>query len=88
MGHMFLIGDRSGEQAGGEAIKSDWKRTLEHYMPRVVEHYFVGIWVMVSAECMEGLRAPTPQRCSAGFSVYQKCVLERCGSEIQYHPKP
>ncbi|GFT56790.1 hypothetical protein TNCV_1268841 [Trichonephila clavipes] len=40
---------------------------------------------MASVECMAGSRAPTPQRYSASCSVYRQCVLERCGSEIQYH---
>ncbi|GFX86787.1 hypothetical protein TNCV_1409841 [Trichonephila clavipes] len=43
---------------------------------------------MASAECMGGPRAPTPQRCSAGCSVYRPCVLEGCDSEIPYHLKP
>ncbi|GFX09484.1 hypothetical protein TNCV_4698701 [Trichonephila clavipes] len=30
-----------------------------------------------------GPRAPTPQRCSAGCSVYRKCVLE--GSAASHH---
>ncbi|GFT37206.1 HTH_Tnp_Tc3_2 domain-containing protein [Trichonephila clavipes] len=48
--------------------------------------YRFGIWLMVSAECMEGPRAPTPQRCSAGCSAYRQCVLEGCGSEIRNNP--
>ncbi|GFX31184.1 hypothetical protein TNCV_2026851 [Trichonephila clavipes] len=39
---------------------------------------------MVSAEYMEGPRTPEPQKCSAGCSVYWKCVLERYGSEMLY----
>ncbi|GFW09044.1 endonuclease-reverse transcriptase [Trichonephila clavipes] len=35
---------------------------------------------MASAECMEGPRAPTPQKCSAGCSVYRQCVLDRCAA--------
>ncbi|GFW06409.1 hypothetical protein TNCV_2187441 [Trichonephila clavipes] len=76
--------DRENKQAK-EAIQSDGQRTFEHCVPRVVAHYPVGIWLMASAECMKGPRAPTSQRCSAGCSVYCQCVLEGCGSGIQYH---
>ncbi|GFT98539.1 hypothetical protein TNCV_1352271 [Trichonephila clavipes] len=37
---------------------------------------------MANAECEGGPRAPTPQRCSAGCSVYRQCVLEGDGIEI------
>ncbi|GFW08489.1 hypothetical protein TNCV_2775111 [Trichonephila clavipes] len=60
----------------------------EHCVPRALVHYPVGIWLMASTECMGGPRSVTPQRCSASCSVYRQCVLEGCGSEIQYHPKP
>ncbi|GFV90456.1 hypothetical protein TNCV_50311 [Trichonephila clavipes] len=36
---------------------------------------------------MGGAWASTPQRCSAGCLVYRQCVLEGCGSEIQYPPQ-
>ncbi|GFW47866.1 hypothetical protein TNCV_2400531 [Trichonephila clavipes] len=62
--------------------------SLEYCVPRVVAHYPFGIWRMTSAECMGGPWTPTPQRRNAGCSVYRQCVLEGCGSEIQYHSKP
>ncbi|GFX50707.1 histone-lysine N-methyltransferase SETMAR [Trichonephila clavipes] len=34
---------------------------------------------MASAECVGGPRAPTPQRCGAGYLVYRQRVLEGCG---------
>ncbi|GFT54229.1 hypothetical protein TNCV_2467391 [Trichonephila clavipes] len=40
----------------------------------MVVHYPDGIWLMASIECMGGLRAKTPQRCSAGCSVYRQCA--------------
>ncbi|GFX15540.1 endonuclease-reverse transcriptase [Trichonephila clavipes] len=43
-------------------------------MPRTVVRYPVGIWLMASAECMEGPRAPTPHRCRAGCSKYRTSV--------------
>ncbi|GFT67807.1 hypothetical protein TNCV_271951 [Trichonephila clavipes] len=48
----------------------------------------VKIWLMAGAEGMRGPYAQTPQRCSSGWSLYQQCELEGCGSKIQYHPKP
>ncbi|GFT06290.1 hypothetical protein TNCV_2990601 [Trichonephila clavipes] len=65
-----------------------WATTLEHYGLQAIAPFPVGIWLMVSAECVGGLRAPTPQRCRSGCSLYHQCVLEGCGSKIQYHPKP
>ncbi|GFW23365.1 hypothetical protein TNCV_3804641 [Trichonephila clavipes] len=41
---------------------------------------------MTGAECMGGPRAPTPQRCSAGYSVYRQCAIEGHGSEIHTTP--
>ncbi|GFW80750.1 hypothetical protein TNCV_348531 [Trichonephila clavipes] len=77
MSPTFSIGDMSGEYIGQGKIQSDWKRrTLEHCVPRVVAHYPVGIWLMTSAEYMGGPWALTPQRCSAGCSVYRHCVRE------------
>ncbi|GFX77707.1 hypothetical protein TNCV_1106241 [Trichonephila clavipes] len=65
-----LVIDRENKQAK-EAIQSDGlRRTLEHCGPCVVPHYAVGIWLMASAECMGGPRAPIHQRCGAGCSVY------------------
>ncbi|GFS75313.1 hypothetical protein TNCV_719741 [Trichonephila clavipes] len=48
----------------------------------------VEIRPMTSSKCMAGPPPPTPQRCSAGCSVNQQRILERCDSEIQSHPKP
>ncbi|GFX03289.1 uncharacterized protein TNCV_3555171 [Trichonephila clavipes] len=59
-----------------EALDVSLGRTLEHCVQHVLAPYPVGIWLMASAECMGGPRAPTPQRCGTGCSVYQKCVLE------------
>ncbi|GFV55901.1 hypothetical protein TNCV_1390171 [Trichonephila clavipes] len=56
--------------------------------PFVVAHYPVGMRLMTSAESMGGPQAPKPQRRSDVYSVYRQCVLEECGSEIQYRPKP
>ncbi|GFS90706.1 hypothetical protein TNCV_3771301 [Trichonephila clavipes] len=53
-----------------------------------LRYHPVGIWLMASAEYMEGPRAPTPQRCITDCSVHWQCVLDGCGSEIPYHPKP
>ncbi|GFV02588.1 hypothetical protein TNCV_5017561 [Trichonephila clavipes] len=39
---------------------------------------------MPSGACMRGPRAPTPQRCSAGYSSYRHYILEGWSSEIQY----
>ncbi|GFU66602.1 hypothetical protein TNCV_3335831 [Trichonephila clavipes] len=61
---------------------------LEHCVPRVVPHYPVVIWLMESKECVGGSRAPTPQICGAGCSMYRQSVLERYGAKFEYHPKP
>ncbi|GFY00321.1 hypothetical protein TNCV_4711231 [Trichonephila clavipes] len=52
----------------------------------MVTHYPIGLWLMTSAECMGVQRVPTPQRCSSECSVYKQCILEGCGSGIQFHP--
>ncbi|GFS88249.1 hypothetical protein TNCV_1158961 [Trichonephila clavipes] len=50
----------------------------------MVVDYPVGIWLIASAEYMGGSWTPTPQRCSAGYSLtpLAQCVLVGCSSKL------
>ncbi|GFV56434.1 hypothetical protein TNCV_1709841 [Trichonephila clavipes] len=82
MHHTFRLAlDRENKQSN-EAIQSDGERTIEPCVPRVVMYYPVGVRMMASPECMGGPWTPSPQSCSAGYSVYLQCILEEYCSEI------
>ena len=57
------------------------RRSLEQCVSRVVALYPVEMWPLASSEGMGGQQALTPQRYSAGWSVYRQCVLGGAGVE-------
>ncbi|GFV71817.1 hypothetical protein TNCV_946291 [Trichonephila clavipes] len=82
------IGRTSRPRKQFNLMSKELLKTLEDCLPRVVTHYLVGTWLMTSAECMGGLRTPTPQRCSAGCSVYRQCLLKGAAVKFNTTPKP
>ncbi|GFV34608.1 hypothetical protein TNCV_1449141 [Trichonephila clavipes] len=86
-GRLISIGGRLGAVGQRSNSISLEKKNFEHCVSRVVTHYPVEVRLMASAKCMGGPRAPKPQRCSAGCSVYWQYVLEGSGNEIEYHPQ-